>query len=191
MRDLGVTQALAPQVPEPAIGLLVVLTAFGGPKFVAVVSTAGSVLGVRSGVVDWTRARRFLVAVALVLSASILLKYGLGMPRPPESLMAIPEDGYGFPSGHATAAAGLSTALVGVSRHEGPWPAILAGGYVVTIAATRVLLGVHYLPDVLAGMALGVFVATLGLRADRVRPRATSAVAIVAVAVSLSVWAFL
>ncbi|MDZ7849707.1 MAG: phosphatase PAP2 family protein [Halodesulfurarchaeum sp.] len=189
MRDLGVTSAIAPQVPEPAVPALVVLTVFGGPKLVAIASTSGSVLGVYSGRVEPARARRFLVAVALVLSVSVFVKYGLGMPRPPETLMAIPEDGYGFPSGHATAAAGLATAFVGVFRSEGRWLAIVAGAYVLVIAATRVLLGVHYLPDVLTGIVLGVVVATLGLRADRSRPRATVAAALVAVAVALPVWA--
>jgi membrane-associated phospholipid phosphatase len=129
--------------------------------------------------------------VALVLSASIFCKYGLGLPRPPETLMAIPEDGYGFPSGHATAAAGLGTALVGVSRWERRWPLALAATYVAVIAATRVLLGVHYLPDVLVGVALGVLFAGAGLRADRLRPRLTFAGTTGVVALALSVWALL
>ncbi|MFP4530825.1 MAG: phosphatase PAP2 family protein [Halodesulfurarchaeum sp.] len=191
MRDLGVTSALAPQVPEPAVAALIVLTALGGPKLVAIASTTGSIVGVWSGRVDPARARRFLVAVALVLSTSIVVKYGLGLPRPPETLMAIPEDGYGFPSGHATAAAGLATALVGTFYSNGRWPAIVAGIYVSAIAATRVLLGVHYLPDVLAGIVLGVAVGAIGLRADRLRPRMTLAATIGVVAVALPVWAFL
>lgn len=191
MRDLGLTQALAPQVPDPLVSLLIVVTALGAPKLVAVASTAGSIAGVGTGRIEAPRARRFLVAVALTLSASILLKHGLALSRPPEVLMAIPEDGYGFPSGHATASAGLLTAIVGVSRWESHWPAILGGAFVSIIAATRILLGVHYLVDVLAGIALGVLVASIGLRADRLQPRLTLAATGGAVFVSIPVWVFL
>ncbi len=189
MRDLGVTAAVAPQVPEPIVPLLIVLTALGGPKLVAVGSIAGSLHGTWSGRINSLRVRRFLVAIALTLSVSILLKHGLGMPRPPSSLMAIPEDGFGFPSGHATAAAGLATALVGVfGRGEG-WLRVLAVAYVSLVAATRILLGVHFLPDVLAGVGVGVVVAWVALRADHRRPRLTLASAVVAVLAALPVWA--
>ena len=189
MRDLGVTQTLAPQVPEPILPLLIVLTALGGPKLIAIASTGGSILAVRIGWVDSARARRFLVGVALTLSVSILLKTGLAMGRPPEALMAIPEDGYGFPSGHATASAGLMTALVGTSNRRDYWVYALAGAFVLLVGATRLLLGVHYLVDVLAGIGVGVLVASAGLYAFRIRPRITLGATIAVVVVSLPVWA--
>ncbi|AOW81054.1 hypothetical protein HTSR_1890 [Halodesulfurarchaeum formicicum] len=189
MRDLGVTEALVTQVPEPVVPLLVVLTAFGGPKLLAIASIGGSVGGVWSGRIAPDTARRFLVAVALALSASILLKYGFGMPRPPETLMLVPEDGYGFPSGHATATAGVATALVGVARWDGYGLHLLAALAVGVIAATRLLLGVHYLLDVLAGIAVGVIVATAGLRAAQLRPQRTLLGTTGVVAVSLAIWA--
>ncbi len=191
MRDLGLTQVLSPLVSEPVVSLLILVTALGAPKFIAVASTAGSIAGVGTGRIEVARARRFLVAVALTLSVSILLKHGLAMPRPPEALMAIPEDGYGFPSGHATASAGLATAFVGVARRNGYWPVVLGGAFVSIIAATRVLLGVHYLLDVLAGIVLGVLVASIGLCADRIRPRLTLAATAGIVIVAMPVWAFL
>lgn len=188
MRDWGLTEALAPAVPEPAVGVLVVLTAFGGPKLLAAVSIAGSGTALGLGRVEFHRARRFLVAVALVLSVSILLKHGLGLPRPPEALMRIPEDGYGFPSGHATATAGFVTALLGTVPGRTRWQVSLGALAVAAIAATRVLLGVHYLPDVLVGVAVGVGVATAGLHADRFRPDFTLAGTLGAVVVSLTIW---
>jgi len=189
MRDLGVTSTIAPAVPEPVLGLVVVLTALGGPKLIAVASTAGSAAGVAAGRVEWPQARRFLVAVALALSASIFLKRGLAMPRPPTALMAIPEDGYGFPSGHATAAAGLATALVGSLPRRERWQFALAAGFVALVAATRLLLGVHYLVDVLAGILVGVGGAALGLRFERWRPGTTAVGTVLVAATALGVWA--
>ncbi|MFW6384361.1 MAG: phosphatase PAP2 family protein [Halodesulfurarchaeum sp.] len=189
MRDLGITEALAPAVPEPLVGLLVVVTALGAPKLIAVAATAGAAVGVGSKRIEWGRARRFLVALTLALSASIFLKRGLAMPRPPTALMAVPKDGYGFPSGHATAAAGLVTALLGTLSRRERWQVALAMAFVAVVAATRVLLGVHYLGDVLAGILLGVSAAALGLAFEKRRPRTAVVGAVVVAAAALVVWA--
>jgi len=188
MRGFGVTEALAPAVPEAAIPLLVLLTAFGGPKLIAIVSIVGSSTGVWTERVELPRARRFLVGIGLVLSASIFLKHGLAMPRPPAALMAIPEDGFGFPSGHATAAAGLATAILRSSTRVERWQYGLGIGYVSLIAATRVLLGVHYLVDVLAGVGVGIFVAAGGIRAARSRQLVAEIVTVLFAAAALTVW---
>jgi undecaprenyl-diphosphatase len=68
--------------------------------------------------------------------------------------------GASFPSGHATAsAAGFAAfALVLGRRRSPPVQAAalgLAAALAVGVATTRVLLGVHWLTDVLAGLALG------------------------------------
>jgi undecaprenyl-diphosphatase len=65
-----------------------------------------------------------------------------------------------FPSGHATAAPATFApiALLLGRRRSRPARAALAGAAVavaVTVAGTRVLLGVHWLTDVLAGLAVG------------------------------------
>src|SRR6185295_17506438 len=65
-----------------------------------------------------------------------------------------------FPSGHAAAAAATFAAvalLVGRGRSRRT-KALLAGGaafIAVGVASTRVLLGVHWFTDVLAGLAMG------------------------------------
>jgi membrane-associated phospholipid phosphatase len=68
--------------------------------------------------------------------------------------------GPSFPSGHsATAAAFYATAALLLGRRRGhPARAVLAGlaaGLAVAVAASRVLLDVHWLSDVFAGLALG------------------------------------
>jgi membrane-associated phospholipid phosphatase len=68
--------------------------------------------------------------------------------------------GPSFPSGHSSWSAAFlaATALI-LSRNRGPRTrAVLAGlaaGLAVSVAATRVLLAVHWLSDVVAGLALG------------------------------------
>jgi undecaprenyl-diphosphatase len=68
--------------------------------------------------------------------------------------------GPSFPSGHsATAAVFYATAALLIGRWRGrPARALLAGlavGIAVAVAASRVLLDVHWLSDVVAGLALG------------------------------------
>jgi undecaprenyl-diphosphatase len=68
--------------------------------------------------------------------------------------------GPSFPSGHsATAAVFYATAALLLGRWRArPTQAILAGlavGIAVAVAASRVLLDVHWLSDVIAGLALG------------------------------------
>ena len=68
--------------------------------------------------------------------------------------------GPSFPSGHsATAAAFFAAAALLLGRRRGrPTRAVLTGlaaGIAVAVAASRVLLDVHWLSDVIAGLALG------------------------------------
>ncbi|MBA2639197.1 MAG: phosphatase PAP2 family protein [Nocardioidaceae bacterium] len=111
--------------------------------------------------------RRTVVATWLVVSAVLeavivqTVKLVQQRPRPawPEPLTEIA--GYGFPSGHASGA-GLLVATMLVLTHllvsrRSLRRAIDAGwiGVGLVIALDRVLLGVHYPSDVVAGVALG------------------------------------
>jgi undecaprenyl-diphosphatase len=137
-----------------------------------------------AALVCWFLGRRrdavYLVAVRLVV---VVLGYGLkeavGRARPSLPQPVAHAGGYSFPSGHALGAAALYTSLAvvasGVVRRR--WrPALVAVAVVVPIAvaASRVLLGVHFPSDVAAGLVLGWAVALLGRSAEPSEPAETA-----------------
>jgi undecaprenyl-diphosphatase len=68
--------------------------------------------------------------------------------------------GFSFPSGHTAAAAACWSAVALVLGRDRPRAvrAMLAGGaalIAIVVATSRALLGVHWVSDVLAGLALG------------------------------------
>lgn len=73
-----------------------------------------------------------------------------------------------FPSGHATNAAAILilAALLIPARHRGAWLALAVIGAGL-VASSRVMLGVHWPSDVVAGFALGLGFAMAGLTAAR------------------------
>ena len=96
------------------------------------------------------------LALAVLLTAGLVLaiKFSVRRRRPEGSWGSIyrSTDPHSFPSGHATRAsmlAVLSTALVP------PWLALLLVIWAPLVSLARVAMGVHYLSDVLAGIALG------------------------------------
>ena len=70
-----------------------------------------------------------------------------------------PLDRYSFPSGHTLHAIGL-TVLYGA--HE-PVMLFLMAPFAALIAASRIILGLHYPTDVLVGGSIGAAIATISL----------------------------
>ncbi|MDO9379898.1 MAG: diacylglycerol kinase family protein [Nocardioidaceae bacterium] len=108
----------------------------------------------------------WLVTVVVVeLVVAPLSKFILDRPRPswPVPLTQIGE--FSFPSGHAAAAGMFTTTLVlltiVLTQKGGVRRLLLTGwvGFALLVGADRMFLGVHYLSDVVAGLALGTFVA--------------------------------
>jgi undecaprenyl-diphosphatase len=90
----------------------------------------------------------------------VAAKRGLRRERPPRLLAAVaPPDPYSFPSGHTANAFAACAVLAAGFPVAGPGLAVLA----LSIAASRLLLGVHYPSDVVAGGALGAGVAAFSL----------------------------
>ncbi|HEY6709494.1 MAG TPA: phosphatase PAP2 family protein [Actinomycetota bacterium] len=117
------------------------------------------------GVLEWLRRRRLAVLAFLVMVAvgqnliANTVKELVDRPRPPVPHLA-PSSGFSFPSGHTAAAAAIWAAVALVLGRGRPLrvKALLATGaalLTVAVAASRVLLGVHWLTDVIGGAALG------------------------------------
>lgn len=69
-------------------------------------------------------------------------------------------DRYSFPSGHVLHAVSYAVLLSAAHPAAGPW----LWGFAVLVAASRVVLGLHYPGDVLAGAALGACTAGIALQ---------------------------
>ena len=96
-----------------------------------------------------------LFAAALAFGVSLFLKHTCRRSRPAGGTnwsRFVAPDKYSFPSGHTTTAFALATVTV---TH---WPAIAPALFVCAgcIAMSRLLLGFHYLSDVVAGAGLGL-----------------------------------
>ena len=76
---------------------------------------------------------------------------------------------YSFPSGHAVLSAALAAmvALLAWQLLRGwrrSFAVVVCAGFAVLVALSRVVLGVHFLTDVVAGVAVGIAVALAGSR---------------------------
>lgn len=105
-----------------------------------------------------------LAAFALELPLYLLLKNTIRRDRPCyryDHLNAFitPSDKFSFPSGHAAAAFVFAAILA----HFYPAVSGVVYGLATLIGVSRVMLGVHYPADILAGAALGMSCATLTL----------------------------
>lgn len=86
-------------------------------------------------------------------------------PRPYEVLSAValgapPLDAFSFPSGHTLHAVAFTL----IATAYFPWLAVLLLPFTLLVAASRVVLGLHYPSDVLAGAAIGALIAGVSLR---------------------------
>ena len=123
------------------------------------------VLAVVSATIEYIRSRKpeviaFVIVVVLGQVVLVnLIKVIVDRDRPDISRLT-GFSGASFPSGHAAAAA-ATLAVVGFLAgrgHSAGVKAFLAAfvvGAAVAVATTRVLLGVHWLTDVIAGLAFG------------------------------------
>jgi len=91
-----------------------------------------------------------------------VIKSGTVRPRPYQAqpgimLFAAPIDRFSFPSGHTLHSVAFT--LVAVAYYPGlAWIAV---PFTLLVAASRVILGLHYPSDVLAGALIGAVVAAL------------------------------
>jgi undecaprenyl-diphosphatase len=107
-----------------------------------------------------------LLAIVVSESLSFRLREAIGRDRPPvrfvepEPIISTPHT-HSLPSGHSTTAFAAATILGAYFPRFRPAFYVLAA----LIAWSRVVVGVHYPLDVLAGAVLGVVLGLLVLRA--------------------------
>ncbi|MFT5603278.1 MAG: undecaprenyl-diphosphatase [Paracoccaceae bacterium] len=105
-----------------------------------------------------------LLAFSIQLPIYWILKNSFQRQRPPDAIPSFASvitahDKFSFPSGH-TAAATLLAALVYLHFGAMAAPLMMWAGLV---GASRVLLGVHFPTDILAGVVLGLTVASISV----------------------------
>jgi membrane-associated phospholipid phosphatase len=101
------------------------------------------------------------VLVAFVVIKS--LKYSIDRVRPFDTFETVKQiveiDTPSFPSGHTLESAAMAAAVVLLFSNKAVWA--LAIVWAMSVAFSRILLGVHYPSDVIAGIILGILVALL------------------------------
>lgn len=112
-------------------------------------------------VLYWVSDRKqaaLLASYGLVgVSAVLLVKTAFGLPRPGVEIVAREYDQYGFPSAHAFMSVVVyGGALYVFERYRNPLLVGGVGALVAAISLSRVVLGIHYLADVLVGALLGL-----------------------------------
>ena len=180
--------AFADSLPDAVVTAGGLLTQLGDMWFLllAIGALYWRAHGGRAPGLTATPLRDCLLLLALAVgayAAAAALKSVFALPRPPGAGTAIlpvwlppaaspvyeamvTADGYGFPSGHATAATavyGGAAVLLRAGTRRLRYAA--AGAVVALVALSRIVIGVHYLVDVAAGVLLGlaVLVALLAL----------------------------
>jgi undecaprenyl-diphosphatase len=156
--DVSVSEWGVEHAGSGVVDVLQTVTHLGGSVLLITVMAA-------VGLVEWRRrgdatSLGFLMAVGLgVLAVNNVLKLLVMRDRPAVDHL-VGSSGSAFPSGHSSAAAAcwLAIALVAArwfTRRAWPWLAAGAVAIALAVAASRALLAVHWLTDVVAGLLVG------------------------------------
>lgn len=147
-----------------ADSVAMLITNLGAPAAVGAAGViGGALLALRAG--SWFPGLLLVGMLSSAGLACLALKHLLGRARPDRSLQMVAETDPSFPSGHVTG----TTTLVGIVAL---FLAVGAGGLrrwvlaavgaatVLVVGISRVYLGVHWVSDIVGGVALGMVFVT-------------------------------
>ncbi len=159
----ALSRAIRTLFPPEVADLFVPLTYLGDPTILLLV-----VAGVYWRTADrgWSAALLPVALGGLALSSG--LKGHFALARPPVEYHRIAVGGLAFPSGHALGSTVVYAATALAVDFGTRTRRFAAAGLVVgAVALSRVVLGVHYLGDVVAGIAVGLAYVALVARLTR------------------------
>ncbi len=156
--DPGAARFGARHATDLSTSVLRTLTQLGGTGAVIVIGLVVAAAE-RRRLRSWTPLWFLVVVMAGVSLVFNLTKWTVDRARPDVDRL-VGFSSSSFPSGHAATAAAMWAAfalLLGRRRSSAVRSALagVAAGVAVAVAASRVLLGVHWLTDVIAGLAMG------------------------------------
>ncbi|AQL42555.1 hypothetical protein BV210_07455 [Halorientalis sp. IM1011] len=177
LRDAGAVEAFG-ALPDPLVAAFALVTLLGDVATYFLLFSVLYWLGDRTPVIGDRLDRPLIVQVVALgftaLALVTVLKHVFALPRPPGAgtpvaVAGVPDalrplvrgatvdDGYGFPSGHAIGSTAVYGGLGWLVADESDRRPLYAGATIaVLVSLSRVVVGVHYLGDVLVGVALGV-----------------------------------
>lgn len=145
------------------VGVSKVIAVLGDAPVLAVITV------VITGILLFTGLRtRALIPLAGYLGGEFLVyltRTYIHRPRPgtasypaPGAIAGIHETSYSFPSGHSTAATAVMVSLAGLAAITWRvwWPWLVGGALAVSVALSRLVLGVHWFSDATFGLLVGV-----------------------------------
>ncbi|MFC6907119.1 phosphatase PAP2 family protein [Halalkalicoccus tibetensis] len=148
-RGIGEVEAVRDAVPEHLFPIAELVTRFGDVSTLVAVTIAAAL------VLDRDRGLSLFGTVIGGFALLTGLKAAFGLPRPPTELHLIATETTGFPSGHALGATLVYGGLVCLVRLGTKRTRFAAAGVsIVLISLSRLVLGVHYLIDSIAGVLI-------------------------------------
>lgn len=158
--------AIGESVPQWLIPAFVVVTHLGNVGFLLAIFVVDYWVG------DHERGAHALGVALAGMALVVALKALFAEPRPPEPDRLVAATGYSFPSGHAT----TSTVAYGILAFDLEIGTrrvrfAVASVLVALIALSRVVLRVHFVRDVVAGVVVGVAFLTVAVALTRHAPR--------------------
>lgn len=156
--DQLLADAIYATVSEGQVRAFAIITLFGGQAIVVIAVIGGLYFALKR---HWAQLVVWLVAIGGGELLNLLLKALFDRPRPVFDVPLSEAVNASFPSGHAMMSFityGLLTYLLFQIVHNLTARILIVGGallLVVLISLSRLVLGVHFISDIAAGMAAG------------------------------------